>query len=52
MHGAKSTDDEFKRLSDADHTLAEELRRVAGEKTPGSEMNLDTLLNDVIQEDK
>ena len=52
VRGAKSTDEEFKQLSEADHTLAAELRRVAGEKTPGSEVNLDKLLNEIIVEEK
>ena len=52
VHGAQSTDEEFKKLCDADHTLAAELQRVAGEKTPGSEVNLDKLLNDILGKDK
>ncbi len=52
VHGAKSTDEEYNQLCDADHTLAEELRRVAGEKTPGSEVNLDKLLNEILGKDQ
>ena len=52
VHGAKSTDEEYKQLCDADHTLVEELRRVAGDKTPGSDVNLDKLLNEIIWKDQ
>ena len=52
VHEAKSTDEEYKQLCDADHTLVEELRRVAGDKTPGSDVNLDKLLNEIILKDQ
>ncbi len=52
VHGTKSTNEEYKQLCDADHTLVEELRRVAGDKTPGSDVNLDKLLNEILGKDK
>ena len=47
LRGTKVTDEEFRRMCGTDHVLEEELRRRAGEKTPGSEIQLDKLLDEV-----
>jgi hypothetical protein len=46
-HGMLS-DEEFARVSKIDHELQEELRKMAGEPTPGSEVRMDKLLDEAL----
>ena len=41
------SDEEFARVSQIDHELQEELRKMTGGPTPGSEVQLDKLLDEV-----
>ena len=42
------SDDEFARVSQIDHELQEELRKMTGGPTPGSEVRTDKLLDEVL----
>ncbi len=51
LRGTKVTDEEYRAMCGTDHVLEEELRRRAGEKTPGSEVHLDRLLDEVLRKE-
>jgi prefoldin subunit 5 len=48
LKGHGLSDGEFARLAQIDHELQEELRKMTGGPTPGSEVQLDKLLNEVL----
>jgi hypothetical protein len=52
LRGTKVTDEEFRAMSSTDHVLEEELRRRVGEKVPGSEVQMDRLLDEVFAKER
>lgn len=52
LRGTKVTDEEYRKMCGTDHALAEELRRRAGEKVPGSEIRMDKLLDEVFSKER